>query len=333
MGHSLCAGRNQRDFILKQSFQPSVSAEALRAVDIRKIYHSRGAAPVEALRGVSMSLRKGERIALLGRNGAGKTTFLRISSTLLLPSSGTLEVFGRDVVSHPEQVRPLIAVVPQESKPFFHLTPREQIYAYLRARGLDRETAKANVAEALEQMGLEAVADRLSITLSGGQKQRVMVATVLATKAPLLFLDEPTIGMDPFARRAVWESLRRLTDHGSTILLTTHYLDEAEALSQRLYVIEGGRVLFEGTASAIKEQVGGTLKVSVPNGAAVEEQLSTFGEIVADGGTIHLITGPEQINDIMAMVVRAGLSATVGPVTLEEAFIRIVGRSIDEEEG
>ncbi len=310
-----------------------MSIEALRAIDVRKTYHTRGATPVEALRGVSMTLRKGERIALLGRNGAGKTTFLRISSTLLMPTSGTLEVFGRDVMAHPEQVRPLVAVVPQEGKPFYHLTPREQIYAYLRARGIDRETAKARVAESLEQMGLEGVADRLSITLSGGQKQRVMVATVIATKAPLLFLDEPTIGMDPFARRAVWETMRRLTDQGSTILLTTHYLDEAEALSQRLYVIDGGRVLVEGTADAIKQQVGGTLKVSVANGEALKEQLSAFGEIVSDGGTVHLITHPEQINEIMATAMRAGLTATVGPVTLEEAFLKIVGRSIDEEAG
>lgn len=311
----------------------NVSIEALLASDVRKTYFSRGARPVEALKGVSMEVHKGERVALLGRNGAGKTTFLRISSTLLMPTSGTLEVFGRDVVSSPEQVRPLIAVVPQEGKPFFHLTPREQIYAYLRARGFDRETAKSRAAETLEQMGLLEAADRLSITLSGGQKQRVMVATVLATKAPLLFLDEPTIGMDPFARRAVWDSFRRLTYEGSTILLTTHYLEEAEALSQRLYVIEGGCVLIQGTAAALKQHVGGTLKVSVADGAALREQLSSFGKLVSDGNAVHLITGPERINEIMALAVRAGVSATVGPVTLEEAFLRIVGHSIDEEGG
>lgn len=313
-------------------FGLSVTSEALRAVGLRKTYHPRGASAVEALKGVSMTLQKGERIAILGRNGAGKTTFLRICSTLLLPTSGTLEIFGSDVVVHPEQVRPLIAIVPQEGKPFYHLTPREQIYAYLRARGIDREQAKARVAEALEQMELDSVADRLSVTLSGGQKQRVMVATVIATKAPLLFLDEPTIGMDPFARRKVWDSLRSLTLQGSTILLTTHYLDEAEELSQRLYVIEGGRVLIEGTASSIKQQVGGTLKVSVANGEAIREQLSTFGEIVPDGLTIHLITSPERINEVMALALHNGLSATVGPVTLEEAFLRIVGRSIDAGE-
>lgn len=307
--------------------------EALRAVDVRKTYHTRGAPAVEALRGVSLTLRKGERISLLGRNGAGKTTFLRIASTLLVPTSGTVEVFGLDAVAHPEQVRPLVAVVPQEGKPFFHLTPREQIYAYLRARGVDRETAKARVESALEQMGIQEVADRLSITLSGGQKQRAMVATVIATEAPLLFLDEPTIGMDPFARRGVWESLRRLTNQGCTILLTTHYLDEAEALSQRLYVVEGGRVLVEGTADAIKQQVGGTIKVSIPNGISLREELTSFGEIVSDGGTAYVITGPERINEIMSLAMGKRLVATVGPVTLEEAFLRIVGRSIDEDEG
>ena len=305
--------------------------EALRAVDVRKTYHTRGAPAVEALRGVSLSLRKGERISLLGRNGAGKTTFLRIASTLLVPTSGTVQVFGHDAVNHPEEVRPLVAVVPQEGKPFFHLTPREQVYAYLRARGMDRETAKSRVDEALAQMGIEEVADRLSITLSGGQKQRAMVATVIATEAPLLFLDEPTIGMDPFARRGVWDSLRRLAKKGCTVLLTTHYLDEAEALSERLYVVEGGRILTEGTADAIKQQVGGTLKVSIPNGLAIRDELASFGKLVSDGGTVYVITGPERINEIMGIAMRDRLAATVGPVTLEEAFLQIVGRSIEDE--
>src|SRR3989449_10322097 len=115
-------------------------------------------------------------------------------------------------------------------------------------------------------MGLEDVADRLSVTLSGGQKQRAMVATVLATEAPLLFLDEPTIGLDPFARRAVWDVLRDLTRKGCTVLLTTHYLDEAEALSERLYIVEEGRILFEGTAEGAKRQIGGTVRGSIENG-------------------------------------------------------------------
>ncbi|MCI4371324.1 MAG: ABC transporter ATP-binding protein [Thermoplasmata archaeon] len=308
-----------------------MSQEALRAQDVRKDYRVRRRPAVEALRGVSLALRKGERIALLGRNGAGKTTFLRIASTLLIPTSGTIDVFGFDVVGTPEKVRPLIAVVPQEGKPFFHLTPREQVYCYLRARGFPRETAKARTEESLDKMGLLDVADRLSVTLSGGQKQRAMVATVMATEAPLMFLDEPTIGLDPFARRAVWDVLRELTRKGSTVLLTTHYLDEAEALSERLYIVEEGRILFEGTADGAKRQIGGTLRVSIEDGGVHRDLFASFGNTVEEGTTLRIITGPERIHEVMDVALRNRLSATVGPVTLEEAFLTIVGRSINAE--
>jgi len=241
-------------------------------------------------------------------------------------------VFGHDVAARPDDVRPMIAVVPQEGKPFFHLTPREQVYTYLRARGYDAKEAKSRTEDALRQMGLTEVADRLSITLSGGQRQRTMVATVIATEAPLLFLDEPTIGMDPFARRAVWDSLRTLTRRGSTILLTTHYLDEAEALSQRLYIIERGRVLVDGTAASLKQEVGGSLRVSIAGGERLAEAAATFGSVLNDGETLHVITTPERLPELMGLAVREHLTATVGPVTLEEAFLRVVGRSIDTEE-
>ena len=308
-----------------------MTGEALRSENLRKVYTTRGVPPVVALAGVSMEVRRGERVALLGRNGAGKTTFLKVASTLLRPTSGSIEVFGFDVARTPERARPYIAVVPQEGKPFFHLTPREQVYTYLRARGIGRETAKARTEESLERMGLLEFADRLAITLSGGQRQRTMVATVIATEAPLLFLDEPSIGMDPFARRDVWESLRTLTRRGSTILLTTHYLDEAEALSQRLYIIERGEVLISGTAEDLKRSVGGTLKVSMAGGAREVERFRSFGSCVADGEHLSVIVAPERLGELMDLAVRSQLTATVGPVTLEEAFLRVVGRSINEE--
>ena len=304
---------------------------ALASQDLRKVYHSKGAPPVEALAGVSLEVHRGERVALLGRNGAGKTTFLKIASTLLRPTSGRIQVFGYDVDQTPEKARPYIAVVPQEGKPFFHLTPREQVYTYLRARGLERETAKSRTEEALDKMGLLECANRLSVTLSGGQRQRAMVATVIATEAPLLFLDEPTIGMDPFARRSVWDSLRTLTRRGSTILLTTHYLDEAEALSHRLYIIERGKVLVAGTSEDLKRSVGGTVKVLLPGGAPFAESFRSFGTAVADGDSLTMIVNPERLGELMDLAVRSKLLATVGPVTLEEAFLRVVGRSIDED--
>jgi ABC-2 type transport system ATP-binding protein len=308
-----------------------MDGEPLRAVDVRKVYHRRGQPSVEALKGVSLRVQRGERIALLGRNGAGKTTFLRIASTLLAPTSGEVTVFGQDVALHPADVRPLIAVVPQEGKPFFHLTPREQVYTYLRTRGFDHDEAKRRCEEALVQMELSEFADRLTITLSGGQRQRTMVATVIATEAPLLFLDEPTIGLDPFARRRVWEALRRLTRVGSTILLTTHYLDEAEALSDRLYIIERGRVLVDGTAASLKAQVGGSVRLSIDGGERCRESFASFGPGLVDGGTLHVLTNPGRIPEALALAAQEHVSVSIGPVTLEEAFLRVVGRSIDEE--
>lgn len=309
-----------------------MSAEPLRSHDLKKVYQTRGAPTTTALNGVSIQVHRGERVALLGRNGAGKTTFLKIASTLLRPTSGRIEIFGHDADRDPDKARPLIAVVPQEGKPFFHLTPREQVYTYLRARGFSREVAQTRTAESLEKMGIADIQDRLSITLSGGQRQRTMVATVIATEAPLLFLDEPTIGMDPFARRAVWAALRDLTRRGSTMLLTTHYLDEAEALSDRLYIIDRGKVLIDGTAEELKQTVGGTLKVIMPNAAVRLPLFQSFGSCVTDGEALTVIVHPERLSELMAVAVREQLTATVGPVTLEEAFLRFVGHSINEDE-
>src|SRR2546425_3384677 len=173
-------------------------------------------------------------------------------------------------------------------------------------------------------MGLEDVADRLSVTLSGGQKQRAMVATVLATEAPLLFLDEPTIGLDPFARRAVWDVLRDLTRKGCTVLLTTHYLDEAEALSERLYIVEEGRILFEGTAESAKRQIGGTLRVSIENGGNHQERFASFGQSVAEGNSFHIIPAPRRGHEIIDGPLPETLPPTLRPLTPAEALLTIL---------
>jgi ABC-2 type transport system ATP-binding protein len=304
---------------------------ALKAVSVKKIYHSRGSPPVEALTDLSLSVNKGERVAILGRNGAGKTTFLKIASTLLLPTSGEVSIFSMDVIKNPEQVRPYIAVVPQEGKPFYHLTPREQVYTYLLTRGFSRETAKSRADATLDQMGLAEVADRLSVTLSGGQQQRTMVATVLATQAPLMFLDEPTLGMDPFARRSVWAALRELTRQGSTILLTTHYLDEAESLSHKVYIVDFGRIVAQGTSDELKRKVGGTIRVTLKGQSGLAPAFASFGKCINAGEALHIITEPDRISEILTLALQKGLSTTVGPVTLEEAFLQLVGRSIEDE--
>jgi ABC-2 type transport system ATP-binding protein len=304
---------------------------ALRARNVRKIYRSRNAPPVEALKDLSLIVGRGERISILGRNGAGKTTFLKIASTLLLPTSGEVEVFSMDVVRNPDDVRPYIAVVPQEGKPFYHLTPREQVFTYLMARGFARETAKSRTATTLEKMGLAEVADRLSVTLSGGQQQRTMVATVLATEAPLMFLDEPTLGMDPFARREVWNALRTLTRQGTTIILTTHYLDEAESLSHRVYIVDRGVIVAEGTSDSLKRKVGGTIRITLKGEGVSIDTYRPYGKCIRTPDALHIITEPDRVSEVLTLAMKQGLSTTVGPVTLEEAFLELVGKAIEDE--
>jgi ABC-2 type transport system ATP-binding protein len=305
--------------------------EALLARKLGKTYTGRGK-PVRALDAVDLSIDTGRLFAFLGRNGAGKTTFIKIAATLLRPTEGEVFLFGRDVVQDPNSVRPLIAVVPQEGRPFFHLTPREHIYEYLSVRGARSEPAKARTAEMVAAMGLTPFADEPSFRLSGGQQQRTLVAMILATEAPFLFLDEPTLGMDPFARRQVWKVIRRAAEHGSTVLLTTHYLDEAEALSDELAVIEGGRILYRGTAEALKATVRREVRLQFSGGITAEE-LRPYGKVLVDRQRLVLLTSHSAVKELTELALARGADVTVGPVTLEEAFLELVGRGIEDEEG
>jgi ABC-2 type transport system ATP-binding protein len=302
---------------------------ALVAEQVTKRYPGRHRETL-ALDAVDLSIAKGRLFAFLGRNGAGKTTFIKIASTLLAPTSGRVELFGHDVVADPGSVRPLIALVPQEGKPFYHMTPKEHIVEYLRVRGTSGETAKARASEMIEAMGLTEFQDEVSYRLSGGLQQRTLVAMILATEAPFLFLDEPTLGMDPFARRQVWKVIRKATKSGSTVLLTTHYLDEAEQLSEELAVIEGGKVLYRGTAEALKSSLGREVRLRFTQGFTAEE-LTPFGRVLAERGGFTLLTTKKEVRELTERALERGSEITVGPVTLEEAFLELVGRGIEEE--
>jgi ABC-2 type transport system ATP-binding protein len=303
----------------------------LEAHRLSKTYRRTGRT-VEALDHVDLEIRKNQLFAFLGRNGAGKTTFIKIASTLLMPTSGQITLFGHDVVATPGAVRPLMALVPQEGKLFFHMTPREHINEYLRVRGVSAETAKSRADEILEAMGLLGYQNEIALRLSGGIQQRTLVAMVLATEAPFLFLDEPTLGMDPFARRQVWEVIRRATRRGSTVLLTTHYLDEAEQLSDELAVIEGGKVLYKGTSDALKSTLGREVRLQFSGGFR-EEELQPFGKVLKDRDRLVLLTSRSTVRGLTDLALERGSEITVGPVTLEEAFLELVGRGIEEEEG
>jgi ABC-2 type transport system ATP-binding protein len=305
--------------------------EALVAQRLTRVYRS-SARPVRALDAVDLAIDRGKLFAFLGRNGAGKTTFIKIAATLLLPTDGSVTLFGRDVVRDAAAVRDQIAVVPQEGRPFFHLTPREHIYEYLRVRGFGSESARARTDEGIVAMGLGPFADTPAQALSGGQQQRTLVAMILATEAPFLFLDEPTLGMDPFARRQVWQVIRRAVRHGSTVLLTTHYLDEAEQLSEELAVIEDGRILYRGTAAALKARLHREVRLEFGPGLTVEE-LAPFGRVFTDRTRVILLTSRGAVRELTDLALERGSEVTMGPVTLEEAFLELVGRPIEEESG
>jgi ABC-2 type transport system ATP-binding protein len=302
----------------------------LEARGLSKTYR-KGPHPVRALDRVDLAIERGRLFAFLGRNGAGKTTFIKIASTLLLPSEGELRLFGHDVVREPSTVRRQMALVPQEGKLFYHMTPREHVYEYLRVRGVSAETAKSRTAAILEEMGLLGYQNVIALRLSGGLQQRTLVAMILATEAPILFLDEPTLGMDPFARRQVWKVIRKATGRGSTVLLTTHYLDEAEQLSEELAVIEGGRILYHGTGEALKSTVRREVRVQF-TGAVRPEELASFGKVFAERGRTVVLTTRSSVPELTEVGLARGSEVTVGPVTLEEAFLELVGRGIEEEE-
>lgn len=303
--------------------------DALVAEGLGKVYPGR-AGPVRALQAVDLAIPKGRLFGFLGRNGAGKTTFIKIAATLLMPTEGRVTLFGHDVVAAPAAVRPTIALVPQEGRPFYHMTPREHIVEYLRARGAAGETARSTAEEMLVAMGLSHYAEEPSYRLSGGLQQRTLVAMILATRAPFLFLDEPTLGMDPFARREVWAVIRAAVKRGSTVLLTTHYLDEAEQLTEELAVIEGGRILYRGTAENLKARVGREVRLQFASGFTAQE-LEPYGRVIADRGRTVVLTTKAHVRELTGLALERGSEVTVGPVTLEEAFLELVGRGIEEE--
>ena len=304
--------------------------DALVARSLSKTYRGRKG-PVHALDKVDMTIAKGRLFGFLGRNGAGKTTFIKIATALLMPTSGTIELFGMDVISRAREIREQIAIVPQEAHPFFHVTPREHVEEYLRVRGASKETAKSRADEVLTGMGMVPYQDTPAMMLSGGLQQRTLVAMVLATEAPFLFLDEPTLGMDPFARRQVWEVIRRAARKGSTTLLTTHYLDEAEQLSEELAVIEGGHVLYQGTGDALKSKVHREVRLQFGGGFTAQE-LASYGEVYAERTGLTLLTTRNNVEGLTRKALERGISVNVGPVALEEAFLTLVGRAIEDED-
>lgn len=295
--------------------------EAVKSVNLCKIYHSKET--VEALKDVNINVNRGELFTLLGPNGAGKTTFLRIISTQLLPTTGDATVLGHSVVNEAEEVRKHIAVVPQDVATYNNFTPWEYAYYFARLRGITPTEAKQKAEKALKAVNLWDLKSRICQTLSGGEKRRAIIASVLSSDADVLMLDEPTSGLDAVARRDVWSALRQLVSNGKAILLTTHMMEEAEMVSDRLAIINKGNVAACGRPDEIKKMMKERFRVVI-NGDF--KQLSNFADVakLGDRSIVYVKTQEEAI-DLLKTTLKMNLRAEASPVTLEDAFVKMVG--------
>ncbi|WP_405703755.1 ATP-binding cassette domain-containing protein [Streptomyces sp. NBC_00069] len=292
---------------------------------------------VHALRGLDLAVPEGTVCGLLGPNGAGKTTAVRILTTLTRPTGGRALVAGHDVTRDPAAVRRTIGVTGQYASVDGDLTGRENLRLFARLAGLRGPAGRARADELLERFGLGEAADRVAGTWSGGMRRRLDLAAGLITRPRVLFLDEPTTGLDPAAREHIWTAVRALADEGTTVLLTTQYLEEADRLADDIVVVDHGRAVATGTPAELKSRIGAYAEVTVteaealPGAAVVLDQLTggrpvldreglTAGATVLDRG----LTLPR----IIRALDHAGVpvtDASLRPPTLDEVFLRLTG--------
>ncbi|WP_242638701.1 ATP-binding cassette domain-containing protein [Mycolicibacterium sp. S2-37] len=271
---------------------------------------------VSALQDVSFSVPTGSICALLGHNGAGKTTTIGILSTLLMPTAGRAVVAGHDVVREPDRVRASIGVTGQDASVDIMLTGRENLVLFGRLRGLRRKQARIRADELIEQFDMTHAADRTVLTYSGGMRRRIDIAASLVVPPAVLFLDEPTTGLDPRSRRDVWALVSSLSAQDVTVLLTTQYLEEADVLSDSVVILNAGRVVADGTAEELKSRTGFVYCQVSPVDPA---DLSGIAAALAD------FRGLEVDRDMNTVSVPADR----GVATLGEVFRRLDDRNID----
>ncbi len=305
---------------------------------LRKVFT--GKQTVTAVDGLNLSVEEGELFGLLGPNGAGKTTTISICTTRTLPTAGLVRIAGIDVVAHPAVARRAIGVVPQYNTLDRSCTIAENISFHCLYFGFSRADAKARTAELLEQFRLSDRADAYPVQLSGGLAQRVQIARAIAHRPKVLFLDEPSAGLDPQSRLAMWEAVQQLRKEGITVVLTTHYMEEADELCDRVAIIDHGKILVQDTPSALKSSVGAekvyelhlkdqsgceTLLASLPTISGV-----THTEKIGDG--VRVFTkGDGMLAEVVAAADPYGLrDLTINETSLETVFIQLTGRDLRE---
>ncbi len=297
---------------------------------------------VQALAELTLTLPPGEPVAILGPNGAGKTTFIRMVATLIEPDRGTLAVDGHDVVRDPMAVRRLIGLAGQSAAVEEMMTGRENLVMVARLYGQSAKAAKASAQRILEQMDLVEAADRYVRTYSGGMRRRLDLGASLVGSPRLLLLDEPTTGLDPGSRNEVWDSVHAMSRAGTDILLTTQYLDEADHLATYVVIIDGGRVIAQGTPNELKSRFGADMvelhTIDVPTMQRAAEVLGALGlaEPATDPATRCCSIAAPAGSKLLPIVVRALDDAEV-PVedialrrpTLDEVFLALTGHTTD----
>lgn len=303
-----------------------MTTEAIVAESLTKVYRHR-AGEVVALKRASFKLRSRRLLSVLGPNGAGKTTLIRILATQLRPTSGDAWVLGYHVVDNAWLVRWRIGVVPQEATLYNMITPWEFVYYYSRVRGLSKNDARERTRSVLEMLGLWELRGVPAYKLSGGQKRRVLIAAALAPDPDVLFLDEPTVGLDPLARRGLWSKIRSLVRSGKTIVLTTHYMDEAEALSDEIMIIDKGVVLAMGGVEELRRLAPYKYRVEVFNyDGVIKGSLATH---YYGNKTTAYFNDLNQAMEQVKRVISEGFPANISPISLEDVFIKLVGRAGD----
>jgi len=293
---------------------------------------------------VDLEVRRGQVFGVLGPNGAGKTTVLKMLATLLPVDGGRAEVFGHDVVREPHVVRQLLGVTGQYASVDENLTATENLWLFARLQGVDRAAARRTAHTLLERFDLTEAAAKPISAFSGGMRRRLDLAASLITRPPLIFLDEPTTGLDPRTRGQMWDTIRDLVSNGCTVLLTTQYLDEADQLADRIAVIDRGVKVAEGTSDELKSSVGrSTLTLSLVDAdqlgyaASLTERL--VGEIPTRSPEAHRMSVPLQRGD-QAVDVLVGLrdhdiaveSVTVSKPSLDEVFMVLTGHGTGEQD-
>jgi ABC-2 type transport system ATP-binding protein len=297
-----------------------------------------------AVDGVDLRVATGSIYGVLGPNGAGKSTVINMLATLMKPDGGSAKIFGHDVVKEPQIVRQLIGVTGQAATVDEGLSATENLVIFGRLLGLSKSEAKQKASDLLDEFGLTKAAKRPLSKFSGGMRRRLDLAASLIAQPPLIFLDEPTTGLDPRTRNQMWDTIRRLVAQGSTILLTTQYLDEADQLADRIAVIDHGRVIAEGTGSELKASVGtATLQLelvaSQDISKATQVAHKVLGVKVSTSGERRItapIANPDLVTDLLVALRASKIhlsQVSVQEPTLDEVFLTLTGKPTQTEKG